>query len=814
MANITRRTALSLSATATTVPWLTACGGGGSAAAEPSPGQQPVAQPPVVQPPAVPQPVAKEIEKVVPLAEPAPVGKYRFQHALLFQRAHQKVVKASYVNSLGETVYVPAMDHAFVGWDGEHNTSSTTRCGSDYTTLCTLTSWAWKNYGGDWLDDSTPTRTSQGTTPWAVSPPIALGSAPGEVELDVSRLVAFCDQGNRWYALFIMVTGGQLKLTGPCNASQQKSTLEIVRAGVAETRTLWYASALTKSAYTTAQDDTITIGDGGRGVMEFYRPANQAVVASSAKLRLRHNGVSSGNPVVKVFLVNPTLPDLNVMSVGLAGDYPLDADILTHSRVAAALRVTDTTVAEDVLDVEFVISKGKSWNGGKAVNLKAESNFDPYLWGTPGQGALAAVAVPTSDQLNQLMPNRAVAKGVTKLSGNAARSTVYGDTVRVVDGAELAARGLPVLAPGLGALEMTFPGMNLKPGQAHPQSWTGGGKLSDNRIGPDLEMCFRREHIGRVVDGYMRMYVCLAEGWEPDDNNLTWHPFDGSADRWGLWPEQFGANPQALQWRATDFSGKFPGGIQQITTGTAVQRYVYPTRLDPNGASNATQVVEIPGNGYSSTSGVYGYQGRWQFRQGFYKANFDGPACGGATIGMETYDFAQNPFCLPSQTFVGTWDLQNNAGFRYGMGYLRPKRWYCVEMRWKMNTVTAPYAEAPVGTHYLESSYLKDGYLEWWIDGIYCSKSDVWAHRNGRLIDWALQNAQNRPFGTKDAMRPMTGVPADAYMGATAAILQCYYGGRSALPKDLKVLLNGVVVSNGAYIGPMKGVAREHGGLN
>ena len=96
---------------------------------------------------------------------------------------------------------------------------------------------------------------------------------------------------------------------------------------------------------------------------------------------------------------------------------------------------------------------------------------------------------------------------------------------------------------------------------------------------------------------------------------------------------------------------------------------------------------------------------------------------------------------------------------------------------------------------------------------MYCSKTDVFATRTSKLIDWALQNAQNRPFGTRDAMRPMTGVPADAYMGATTAILQCYYGGRSALMKDMKVLLNGVVVSNGAYIGPMKGVSRENGGM-
>jgi hypothetical protein len=743
----------------------------------------------------------------------APTGKYRFQHPLLFQRAHQRVVKASYVNSLGQTVYLPKMDHAFVGYDGVHDTSTNTRCGSDYTQLCTLSAWTWKNYGGDWLDNSTPTRKSQGATPWATTAAIPNGTLAGEVEVDVSKLIQYCDQNKRWYAMFIMVSGGQFKLNGPCNTTAAKSVLEIVRGKTSETKTLWYACTLIQTAYTNAQDDVLVIDNDGRAVMEFYRPEDQSVVATSAKLRLRHGGVSYGNPVVKIFMVDPTLPDLTQQTVGLAAGYALDNNILSHANVAAALRVTDSTVIEDVLDVDYVVNKGKSWAGGQALSLKTESMFDPYLWGTPGQGALAKVAVPSAAQLTQLMPNRGIAKGITKLSGAAAKSTVYGDTVRVVSSAELKTRGLPVLAPGMGALEMIYPSMNIKPGQAHPQSWTTGGMLSDNRIGPDLEMCFKREHIGRVVDGYMRMYVCLAEGWEADDASMAWHPQDISADRWGKWPEQFGADPNSLPWRATDFSGKFPGGIQQITTGVAAERYNFPTRKNTAGAADTSKVVDYPGNGYGASSGIYGYQGRWQFKQGFYKANFDGPACGGASIALETYDFSQNVFCIPSQAFLGGWDLQNYAGFRYGMGYLRPKRWYCVEMRWKMNTVISPYAEPPAGTHYLESGYVKDGYLEWWVDGVYSSKSDVFAHRNGRLVDWALQNAQGRPFGSKDAMRPMTGVPADAYMGATTAILQCYYGGRSALMKDMKVLLNGIVVSNGAYIGPMKGVSRENGGI-
>ncbi len=801
MTNISRRQALTYTASSASV-LLAGCGGGGSSS------DQAIAATPGDATPSGPLSVPVN----QPVAVPAPVGKYRFQHSLLFQRAHQKIVKASYVNSLGETVYLPWMDYAFVGWDGKHDSSATTRCGSDNMVLCSISNWAWKNYGGDWLDNSTPTRKSQGTTAWAKSAAIPLGAPAGEVEVDVTDLIKYCDQNKRWYAMYIVVWGGHLNLTGPCNATAPKSVLEIVRGGAAESQPLWYACSLTKSAYSNAQDDVVVVENYNSAVIEFYRPADQSVAATSAKLRLRHSGVTYGKPVVSFFLVDPTLPDLTQQTIGIAASYPLDSNILGHANVAAALRVTDATKIEDVLDVDYVIEKGRSWTGGTAANVRMESNFDPYLWGTPGQGALAKVPVPTQTQLNQLMPNRAIANGVTKLSGGAAKSAKYGDTVRVVTGAELKTRGIPVLAPGLGALELVYPSMNIKPGQAHPQSWTAGGPFSDNRYNPDLEMYFKREHIGRVVDGYMRMYVCLAEGWEADDATMAWHPF-GNGETWGKWPEQFGADPTKLQWRATDFSGKFPGGIQQLTSRVAVERYNFPTRKNTADAVDTSKVVDYPGNGYSSSSGIYGYQGRWQFKQGFYKANFDGPACGGASIAMETYDFSQNLFCIPSQSFIGRWELQNYAGFRYGMGYLRPKRWYCVEMRWKMNTLKTPYVEPPVGTHYLESGYVQDGFLEWWVDGIYCSKSDVFAHRTSKLVDWALQNSQNNAFGTRGAMRPITSVPADAYMGATTAVLQCYYGGRSALTKDMKVLVNGVVVSNGAYIGPMKGVTRENGGM-
>lgn len=445
--------------------------------------------------------------------------------------------------------------------------------------------------------------------------------------------------------------------------------------------------------------------------------------------------------------------------------------------------------------------------------------------GTPGQGHLANVPAPTAAQKAMLLPHRNITPEGTRLQGAAWRSSAVGDSIRVVSGTELQARGLPVLAPGLGAFEMTYHGCRIGNGQAGANSLTTGGPLADGTAGNDLEMYFKPEHLGRVIDGYMRMYVMLGEGWEPKDSDMQWVWLDPKAgENAGKYPEEAGYTPQTVPWRVQDWTGKFPGGIQQVTSGgIPVPGYKYPTRLDPNGNADTTPVVLSAGGGYSNSSGLYGYQGRWMFSQGFYKENFQGPARDGAILGIELYDFgnqsAATSSAIPSQAHISSWDFnwQSYAGHRGGMGFLYTRRWYCVEMRWKMNSVKLPYAEPAPGTHYLESGFEVDGHIEWWIDGVKCAQTPAFAHRSSRMLDWMYQVARGVPFDTDPAsparLRPVTNVPPEVYMGATSAVLQTYYGGRAANPRDKKVLINGVVVTSGRYIGPMAGVSRDNGGL-
>jgi hypothetical protein len=272
------------------------------------------------------------------------------------------------------------------------------------------------------------------------------------------------------------------------------------------------------------------------------------------------------------------------------------------------------------------------------------------------------------------------------------------------------------------------------------------------------------------------------------------------------------------RWRRLDRTGKFIGGIQQVSSSVAYRKYVDPLRT-----SSQQQETQIGGGAYSSTSGIYGYQGRWMFRQGYYKPGTPGPAVGGMVLGVELYDFnganqGSSPI-IPSQRDVGGWDAtwRSYATHSGGLGFLYPRKWYCVEMRWHMNS-TKPYVLPPEGTHFLEGGHNVDGFIEWWVDGIPAAKSPLFAHRSSAaIVDWALQNSAGVPFDTERGgaarLRGMTNVPPELFMGAASAVFNFYYGGRTFNDSNKFVYINGIVCSSGTYIGPMAGVSRDNGGL-
>jgi len=749
-----------------------------------------------------------------------PSGKYLFQQALLFQRAHARTVPHTYTNSLGQKVIVPANLATFDGLSG----AGAHVVGSTYELLCASSRRPWSNLGGDWLDAA---GTPQGATPFSRSVVLAGGSPAGMLTIDVSAAMKWAYQHRHWCAFFLKIAGsGRTTVTGVLNGARPAASLVLSRVGAPDQRlTCWYTASLRQSTATTnAQDDEIAFDPETPLVLEFFdadrpdlRLTSQGTVPTSASLELPYAAVAGISLQVEVFLVNPQVPtDLTPMP-GLAAAYKLDEGLMANAAVAAALRVTDNDIMADVLDEERSGSFNHPWLPNMvAYGNRSEAVFDPYLWTTaPGQGDFAAVLAPTEAQRDVLFPRRVNSTRGTQLVGNVSRKmgTMPGDSIRVVhsDDALAIGRGFSPLAPGLGALEFMYGGGDIKNGQATFQSVTGTNTV-------DLDLWFREQHIGRVVDGYMRMYVLLGDGWDASEEGLA-HQFYSTnldASSLGKFPEQLGVDPRTATWRRLDRTGKFIGGIQQVTSGhTVYERYLDPLRIAGDARSTSTA-----GGGYSSSSGIHGYQGRWMFWQGYYKPGTPGPAVGGLALGVELYDFnGGGGVTIPSQNPVGWWDAswRSYATHQGGLGFLYPRKWYCVEMRWKMNSLK-PYQIPPVGTHFLEGGHNVDGFIEWWVDGIRAAKTPMFAHRSSAaIVDWALQNSAGQPFdtvkGSPDRLRGISNVPPELFMGAASAVFNAYYGGRTFNDSNKFVYINGIVCSNGQYIGPMAGVSRENGGL-
>ncbi len=162
------------------------------------------------------------------------------------------------------------------------------------------------------------------------------------------------------------------------------------------------------------------------------------------------------------------------------------------------------------------------------------------------------------------------------------------------------------------------------------------------------------------------------------------------------------------------------------------------------------------------------------------------------------------------QTWGSSWET---ASTRYGgLGHLYPYKWYCLEFRFKLNSITLPYELPPAGTHFTNSGYVVDGKVEFWIDGIKAGMSPDFAFRTSRTIEWALQASNGVPFGSSGSMRAITNVPAEQYMGLAHLIGDPYYGGKSPNPREKVWWINGLVVSSN-YVGPMAGLSRDNGGL-
>ncbi len=722
-------------------------------------------------------------------------GKHRFQQARLFQRAHARTDPFVYTNSLGVQVHSAFHDIHYDLVEGATNCHRMVGASADY--ICWVSRWPWKNRGGDHVDLN---GARQGTVPFA-SRDVDKNSAPGTIELDAIAAFRHIAANKTWAALLLKVpSGGTLKLNGVLHPSAPKSEVVLKYSdGSSETLRLWYtSSALTSTAFVNAHEDQVPVSPAANGFIEFDRPVQVQKTLSAATLRLTHAGTDALK--LAVYVIAPVLPDMAPVR-GIAAGQSFDAGLAGHPKVLVTQLVKDSTVIEDVLDTANSGSYKEPYVPGKApLTQRQEAFFDPTLWGQP--------ALPDA-QTAQLLPRRNFGKWV----GYTAPENSTGRPSFSVVHSDYKANGFVPLAQGLGAIHLVMPR------HAPPNGTTW---RADAEVGTDVDLWLPRSHVGRVRRIRFRYYLLLGDGWEARDDQLALH-FVGNEN--GKYPEQIGypdvASLKNLQARPSDNSGKMFGGAQHVTSGVIVSEPKYPTRLNPQGQQDDTMVNKPYSAGYGGSSGGdVGYQGRMLWSGGFHK-KLGGPAEGGLTLGMHLYDM-QGDRMAPSQKGIKNWDAGWQSSFSHngGLGHIfKDGRWRCVEFEWVLNE-NQPYVLPPPGTHFAESGSAPSptGCLRAWIDGVLAAESPKFGFNRLPKIDWELQAKAGAPFdtdpGSPARMRPITAVSDAEYLGFASLAGNLYYGGRSPCPVERHLFINGLVVAvDDAYIGPMAGVAVQHGGL-
>lgn len=739
--------------------------------------------------------------------------KYRFQQPLLFQRAHAKFDKFEYVNSLGQTIRSPKHDLRYDLVGGATNCHR--NVGATHTFICETSKWPWKNYKGDWLDSL---NNPQGSSPWASSV-IPQSPTGGMVQFNVTTAMQKIQQENHWVAFLLRTISGygSMQFYGVLNdlGKPAPSLFVTYEDGTSEYLECWYTgSTQTSSAYINAHEDKIPCGGALpastiHGLLEFKKGTlGQSVV--SATLTVPYAS-STGPLTMGVFIVWPEKPS-TAPELGVAAQSAFDSDVALDPRVLIRQLVTDYTTIDNVLDTVRSGSGGAPYNpGGPLITgQRTEYQFDSSLWGGP---------VP-ADVANKLPDRNYDPVNKTQKWVGTTHSEAYDGTQPPITArptfsvvpSTYSGHGFVPLAPGLGAIHLKMPGRGNKPGQM----WR-----VDAETATDLDLWLPRSHMGRVRRLRYRFYTLLGSGWEAGDHQSVMN-FNGSVS--GKYPEEMGfTTPEQLallEARPSDNAGKFFGGGQHMTNSVWVEGYKYATRMNA-GVPDDTKVAYRITSGYGTGSGGQaGYQGRMRWAGGFHKP-IGGPAEGGMVLGMHLYDQQGNVTLPPSLATIASWDSNGKStfGMNGGLGHIYPDGfWRCVELEWFLNP-NAPYTLPPAGTNWNESGFNKPptGYIKCWIDGILAHATPTFGFTRLPKIDWALQAAKGNPLGTlqshPQALRPVTNVTDEEYLGFASIIGNLYYGGRSPCPVDKHLFINGIVVAvDDCYIGPMLGVPRIHGG--
>lgn len=730
--------------------------------------------------------------------------KYRHEHPsrLLFQRYDIDSETITYTNHLGQLV------DTGIRFSFDGTSYGSWAFGPNAQFVCRTMMWPWANTGGDFTDAD---GIQQGPTPHT-SITLTSGSLPAGASahaIDVTSAVQDAYTRGKWIALLLKMTGiATLNVVGSLEAVSQELTITYSDAST-DVRPVWVVASLVSQQATNTMKATVPWTTAAPLVMEFFGPEvatdwSKTVTAAELTLRVASASSAGAGVPVTINLVAPPIPDTTPVP-GPAALYPLDAGIEAIAGYVMHIPpLTDASVIEDVLDTRYT-SKRDVGTYDPAypypVTQHAESQFTPYLWGNPGDPHMSAVSFPSPAQETLLHPARSFGRFV----GDSAQ-----DRFRVVhsDDVQAVADGYVPLHPDLGgAIEWRMKSDGIENGQTFLNGTTDSYQ--------NVHLYLPKDKFGKISQLTARYYLRFGRGFraiEGDQKRYHLLIQDGGGagiPNNGKYPEELGLSWTPGYVRATDRMGKGFGGLGQTTRSFIWKHYNPPTQR-----TTVQNVLTIGGGGYSA--GSAGHSGRYWFREGAYRPNLPGPANEGLTLSVGPADFKSDYHSIEEWRYtLDQWTNGWQTGStRYGcLGQLYPDRWYCVEVTFKANTITE-YTEPSAGTHYMNGSgYLADGNISIEIDGIPAGLSPDFAFRSGRMLEWAWQTANGKPFGSSGSIRPVTNITdLQQYMGFASFLVDFYYGGTAPNPVEKVIWMNGLVLSE-QRIGPMAGVSRFHGGL-
>lgn len=561
--------------------------------------------------------------------------------------------------------------------------------------------WPWRRLGGDWIDAN---GTLHGAVPWASVQAAAVSgpTARASYTLDVTAAIQHIEAMDRYCALYLRSAGAPRVLAGAASADAPTLTVEY-EDGVREVLQCHVLAQVDgSSAY------PFTFGSECKlpAMVEFERPRAGVVSASLAITVTQH--WSGSRPVIEVYVVDPPI-NAEPVQHGIAAAAPLDAALPQHQSIIGAHRITDSTTLADI--AESVPSH--------LANYNALNAYDPALYGTGPED-------------KSRLPHRGLGKWI---GIGPSRFSVVPSTY--------AAEGFQPVAPGVGALRVTYPR------EVDQDGVTVGYATSQSASG---KIFMPPEHFGKLREIFVRYYLRLGT---PDGGPYIHDPSTRYLVR-----TQDGA---PLRW--TDCGGKF--GIMP--------------------AHDTTE------GGVSGTSG--GGRG-WQMRLGWTDVDLpQGPDVGGVGAYLHWFDFLNN---VPGHNYGGNGALapgDDSLAQRGGLGgMVYAHQWYCIETRLRLNSVDQPATVngVPHVVSGRQQFWTPDGELDVWIDGRL-------AYSKRGLVMRTL------PLQVKAGQNPALYLPPVGELGIRDLWFNWFHGGLTKSSRARVMFVTGLAWGR-EYIGPMRGV--------